>query len=94
MLQDIFLSLKANDYVRAETLLSKLLSVQPTNTIALELMGVVCGMQKRPLDALEFFQKCLVISPENGSLYFNIAKALTDLKRDHEAIEYHIKAKR
>jgi len=56
------------------------------------LMGVVCGLQKQPDQALSFFKRCLALSPENTSLSFNIAKSLMDLKKDREAIQYHIQA--
>ncbi|MBT8567756.1 tetratricopeptide repeat protein [Polynucleobacter paneuropaeus] len=92
MLQKVFQALQENNFSDSEELLSKILEAEPKNPIALELMGVVCGLQKRPQQALFFFKKCLTVSPENSSLYFNIAKALTDLKKDKEAIKYHIKA--
>jgi len=92
MLQKVFQALQENKFDDAEVLLSQILHSDSSNVVALELMGVVCGLQKRPDHALSFFKRCLALSPENTSLYFNIAKALTDLKKDREAIQYHIKA--
>ena len=89
MFTPVFEALQVNDLMRAESLLKGILVSAPNNPDALHLMGVVCGMQGRPNDALAFFQQCLVIAPQNAMLRFNLAKALSALQRDAEAIEHH-----
>ena len=92
MLPKVFEALQQEKLDLAESLLSKLLRAEPKNPIALELMGVVCGMQKRPADAIHFFKKCLQEGVVKGSIFFNIAKALHDQRKFSDAIEYHKKA--
>lgn len=89
MFTPVFEALQANDLMRAESLLKRILVSAPNNPDALHLMGVVCGMQGRPNEALAFFQQCLVIAPQNALLRFNLARALSALQRDAEAIEHH-----
>ncbi|QWD05862.1 tetratricopeptide repeat protein [Polynucleobacter paneuropaeus] len=92
MLPKVFEALQEEKLDLAESLLSKILRAEPKNPIALELMGVVCGMQKRPVDAIHFFKKCLQQGVVKGSIFFNIAKALHDQRKFGDAIEYHKKA--
>ena len=92
MFTPVFGALQANDLNQAESLLKVMLVATPNNADALHLMGVVCGMQGRPNDALSFFQQCLALAPENAMLRFNLAKALSSMQRDAEAIEHHQKA--
>ena len=92
MFTPVFGALQANDLNQAESLLKVMLASTPNNADALHLMGVVCGMQGRPNDALSFFQQCLALAPENAMLRFNLAKALSSMQRDAEAIDHHQKA--
>jgi len=89
MFTPVFGALQANDLMQAESLLKGILVSAPNNPDALHLMGVVCGMQGHPKEALTFFQQCLVVAPQNAMLRFNLAKALSALQRDAEAIEHH-----
>ena len=92
MLHKIFEALQASNLGLAESLLSQLLFMEPENPIALELMGIVCGMQKNHEKALEFFKRGLALRPDDGSINFNIAKALSELKKYDQAVEHHIKS--
>ena len=92
MFQEVFKSLENNQFVEAEALLKKMLATQPGNPDVLHLLGIVCGMQNRPADALSFFEQALQLTPDNPALYFNTAKALSSLQRDADALEYHQKA--
>lgn len=92
MFTPVFGALEANDLMQAESLLKGILRSAPNNADALHLMGVVYGMQGRPNVALAFFQQCLVVAPQNAMLRFNLAKALSALQRDAEAIEHHQQA--
>lgn len=92
MFTPVFGALQTNDLMQAESLLKAILESMPDNPDALHLMGVVCGMQGRPNEALAFFQQCLVVAPKNAMLRFNLAKALSALQKDAEAIEHHQEA--
>lgn len=92
MLTQVLEALQLHDLPGAESLLKGILASSPSNPDALHLMGVVCGMQGRPNDALLNFQKCLLLTPQNAMLRFNLAKALSSLQRDSEALEHHQQA--
>lgn len=84
-------ALQGGNALGAETLLKHLLQIVPKNSDALHLMGIVCGMQKKPLEAIHFLKKCVKISPEDAAVHFNLAKALSDAQLDKESIPHHIK---
>ncbi len=92
MFQNVFEALQNNQFLEAESLLKKMVIANPGSPDVLHLMGVVCGMQGRPFDALAFFEQALQITPDNPALLFNAAKALSTLQRDTEALEYHRRA--
>ena len=92
MFTPVFKALQANDLTGAESLLQELLVSFPSNPDALHLIGVVYGLQGRPNEALDSFQKCLAVAPQNAMLRFNLAKALSVLQRDREAVEHHHQA--
>ena len=92
MLQKVFDALQSNELGEAELLLKEIIRLEPQHPDALHLMGIVCGMQGRPQDALHFLNQCLELSPDNPHLHFNIAKALSSLQRDQEAIAHHLQA--
>ncbi len=92
MFTPVFGALQANDLEQAESLLKGILVSSPGNPDALHLLGVVYGMQGRPNEALDYFQQCLAVAPQNAMLRFNLAKALSTLQRDKEALEHHEQA--
>jgi len=89
MFQKVFEALQENNLAEAELLLKDICESQPNNLDALHLLGVVYGMQSRPLDAISVFDNCLKLGPSNPLLHFNFAKALSTLQREEEAIEHH-----
>jgi len=92
MLTQVLLALQAHDLPRAESLLRGIIQSTPNHPDAMHLMGVVCGMQGRPNEALQFFQDCLLLTPQDAMLHFNLAKAFSSLQRDAEALEHHQQA--
>jgi predicted O-linked N-acetylglucosamine transferase (SPINDLY family) len=89
MFQKVFEALEGNNLANAELLLIEICESQPNNFDALSLLGVVYGMQNRPIDAIDIFEKCFQFGLSNPSLHFNFAKALSTLQREEEAIEHH-----
>ncbi|APB98374.1 tetratricopeptide repeat protein [Polynucleobacter asymbioticus] len=92
MFQEVFQALQNNQFLEAESLLQEMLLASPENPDVLHLLGIVCGMQNRPDDALRFFEQALQLNPDNSALHFNTAKALSTLQRDVDALEHHQKA--
>ena len=92
MFQEVFQALQNNQFLEAESLLQEMLVASPANPDVLHLLGIVCGMQNRPDDALRLFEQALQLTPDNSALHFNTAKALSTLQRDVDALEHHQKA--
>lgn len=92
MFQKVFDAIQGANLADAEFLLKEICESLPNNLDALHLLGVVYGMQGRPLDAINLFDKCLKFGPSNPLLHFNFAKALSSLQREEDAIEHHRKA--
>lgn len=85
-------ALQGGNALGAETLLKRLLQIAPKNSDALHLMGIVCGLQKKPLEAIEHLKRCIKLSPNDASVHFNLAKALSDAQLDRESIRHHIRS--
>ncbi|MBU3589415.1 tetratricopeptide repeat protein [Polynucleobacter sp. 80A-SIGWE] len=83
---------EAKNYDASEKLLMKVLQAQKNNLPALHIMGLIRAIQERHPEAADCFKKALVISPQEPSLYYNLAKALSSYGRNLEAIKYHQKS--
>lgn len=75
-----------------EVYLTQLLRLQPNNGDALHLLGVVCGLRGKPLEAIQSLRRCLKLQPNNSSVHFNLAKALSDAQFEGESIIHHLQA--
>jgi predicted Zn-dependent protease len=65
--------------------------MEPKNQAALEIMGIIKGLQNKPLEATNFFKKGLKIDPNNQGLQFNLAKSYLDGKKYEEALIQHLR---
>ena len=66
--------------------------MQSKNFDALHILGVIRGMEGRHDEAKALFFKASKLDPNNPQLYFNLAKALSELGQDLEAMPYHERA--
>jgi len=85
-------SLKNNKISEAENIIKKVLMLNNSNFEALNLMGIIKGMQNYHNEAKIFFEKSVKKNPKNIVANFNLAKTLSELNEDHEAIIYYKQA--
>ena len=82
---------QANHFDAAEKLLLNVLQLQKNNLPALHIMGLIKAAQEKHADAANYFKKALAINPQEPSLHYNLAKALSAYGRHLEALQYHEK---
>ena len=80
---------QANQFDAAEKLLLNVLQLQKNNLPALHIMGLIKAAQEKHVDAANYFKKALVINPQEPSLNYNLARALSAYGRHLEALQYH-----
>jgi len=85
-------SLKNNKISEAESIIKKVLMLNNSNFEALNLMGIIMGMQNYHSEAKNFFKKSIKINSKNILTNYNLAKTLSELNEDHEAIIYYKEA--
>lgn len=84
-------ALQAGFVTRAESLIKTVLNMEPKNQAALEIMGIIKGLQNKPLEAANFFKKSLKLDPNNQRLQYNLAKSYLDGKNYQDALIQHLK---
>jgi len=85
-------ALQRENSLGAELYLTQLLRLQPKNGDVLHLLGIVCGLRGKPLEAIEYLRRCLKLEQNNSSVHFNLAKALSDAQLEGESIIHHLQA--
>lgn len=80
---------QANQFDAAEKLLLNVLQLQKNNLPALHIMGLIKAAQEKHVDAANYFKKALAINPQEPSLNYNLARALSAYGRHLEALQYH-----
>jgi len=84
-------ALQGGFLVRADSLMQTALNMQPKHPAALEIMGIIKGLQNKPLEAANFFKKALKLDPNNQGLQYNLAKSSLDGKNFQDALIQHQK---
>jgi Tfp pilus assembly protein PilF len=54
-----------HDFASAKNILDHLIKIQPKNSDALHLMGVILGIEKNHEAALTYFKKAIQLNPNN-----------------------------
>jgi predicted O-linked N-acetylglucosamine transferase (SPINDLY family) len=89
MNQAVQLFQKGN-FEESNKLLTYILNIQAKNVDALHLKGVILGIQQKPKDAQQYFEKALKIKPNSSIINFNLAKSFSDSDNDIKAIPFHV----
>ncbi|MFZ3135938.1 MAG: tetratricopeptide repeat protein [Thermodesulfovibrionales bacterium] len=98
-IQDINKSMQlAIEYVQtgnlkeAESLLEKILRVQPNNVNALHFSGLVCYQRKEYFSALIYIKKALQLAPNYADAYNNLGSVHQEIGQLNEALTNYQKA--
>jgi len=77
---------------RADSLLTKIISLDKKNPNVLHLLGLIRASQGNFKEAVDLLTKAAQVDPCDGFIQYNLAKALVDSGQILESIPYHIKA--
>jgi predicted O-linked N-acetylglucosamine transferase (SPINDLY family) len=92
MLQQAIQAFQGGNFDMADSILKRVLQVDPKNLLALNGLGLIKASEAKYTEAANFFGRAARISPNDASIQFNLAKALTDSGNDKAAIAHHKKA--
>jgi len=73
----------------AEKILINILSSDGNNLPTLEILGVIKASQGEHAESAQYLLKAIKLNPNNPSLHYNLAKALSECGRDTEALPHH-----
>lgn len=92
MLQQAVQAFEGGNMDRAGSILKRVLQAEPKNLPALHILGLIKASQKKYEEAVELLSKAARISPNEGSIQFNLAKALVDCGFERRSLPHHQKA--
>jgi len=92
LFKKIILNIHEKNFDQAEALLKKLLNIDPNNFIALNILGVLCGIKKNHEDAFIYFRRAIHLKPDYNEAWYNKGNTLKELKRYDEALYHYDKA--
>jgi tetratricopeptide (TPR) repeat protein len=92
LLNNAVAKLHIEDYYAAKLLVKVVLKKNSKSFNALNLMGVLEGIEGNHFDASIYFKKALKLNKNDNFLYFNLAKSLSEIGADLEGLDYHVKA--
>jgi len=92
MLQHAIQSFQSGNYERADSILVKIIKADSKNLPALHVLGLIKASQKKYQEAADLLSKAARLNPNEASIRYNLAKALSDSGSDEEALPHHKKA--
>jgi len=92
MLQQAIQAFQGGNFDSADIILNRVLRVDSKNLIALHILGLVKAQQSKYLEAANLLRRAARINPEDASIQYNLAKALSDSGNDDDALAHHKKA--
>ena len=92
MLNQAIQSFQSGDLDRAQTILNRLLLVQPKNLPALHILGLIKASLSKHTEAAELLKRAARINPQDPSLQYNLAKALFESGAATQSLPHHKKA--
>ncbi len=75
------------DLRKAESLLNSVLAESPSDSDALNLLGVVRAHEQKPAEAERLFRRALAASAKNIGAHVNLGKLLLTMNRTSEALQ-------
>jgi len=79
-------------FKEAEKLLNQILISDSSNFDALYLKGIVYGIQSKHSDCKNYLLRAEIINPNHAFLQYNLAKAMTELGEEKNALKHHKRA--
>lgn len=92
MLQQALQAFNGGSYGVANSMLERILQVDPKNLPALHMLGLLKASEKNYLEAAALLSKAASINPNDASVQYNLAKALADGGSHKKSLLHHKKA--
>ena len=92
MLQQAIQAFQVGNLDRAESILKKLIQVESKNLPALHILGLVKLSQENYKEGAHFLSRAEKLNPNDASIQYNLAKALSDSGSYQASISHHKKA--
>jgi predicted O-linked N-acetylglucosamine transferase (SPINDLY family) len=92
MLQQAVQAFQGGNFDGADSTLKRVLQVDPKNLLALNVLGLIKASEANYIEAANFLGRAARINPNDASLQYNLAKALSDSGNDRDALIQHKKA--
>ena len=92
MLQQAIQAFQGKNFDSADLMLKRILSIDSKNLPALHILGLINASQSKYKEAADFLGRAVQIHPDDPSIQYNLAKALSDCGLDKDSIPHHKKA--
>jgi predicted O-linked N-acetylglucosamine transferase (SPINDLY family) len=92
MLQQAIQAFQDGNFDRADSTLKRVLQVDKKNLPALHVLGLIKASQANFIEAADLLGRAARIQPNDASIQYNLAKALSDCGLDRESMPHHKKA--
>lgn len=92
MLQQAIKAFQGGNLDSADLMLKRVLQVDSKNLPALHILGLVKASQSNYNEAASYLGRAARIHPDDASIQYNLAKALSDSGNDKDALTHHKKA--
>jgi len=91
-LQQAIEAFQKGNFDRADSILNSVLNVDTQNLPALHILGLIKASQAKYKEAADLLSRAARIDPNEGSIQYNLAKALADCGSESESLPHHKKA--
>jgi predicted O-linked N-acetylglucosamine transferase (SPINDLY family) len=92
MLSQAIQAFETGNFERAESIIKKILKVDPKNYSALSIFGLIRVTQTNYKEASDYLKRATSIQPNDAAIQYNLAKSLHDLGNLWDSIPHHKKA--
>ena len=91
LLEKAIHNFELGELFNSDELLTQILIETPSNFEALYLKGVICGIQSKYEDCKIYLLKCENINPHHVNLQNNLARVMTELGHEDQALQHYEK---
>ena len=92
ILQQAIQAFQSGNFVSADLSLRRVLQIDSKNLPALHILGLIKASQSNYREAADYLARAARIHPNDASIQYNLAKALSDSGNDKDALAHHKKA--
>lgn len=92
MLQQAIQTFESGNLDSADLMLKRILQIDSQNLPALIILGLIKASQENYKESANYLARAARLNPDDASIQYNLAKALSDSGNDKEALEHHKKA--